>query len=159
MAASPEPVVHQRTVSGRHCFNYKGQWGAAEALIRRKWCKSSSLSPSSSKMKADASQRFKNLSAGLDFVLSLFSTYPDHDSGLSRLPLIAVSDFASPALVMNAGVPQRCVHGSLLYSHFTHGRVAKCDSGCVIKSAGGKNWWREAGILMRPASPPASQRG
>lgn len=87
---------------------------------------------------------------------TLRHTLADRDSPLILLSPVAARDLASPAAVMMAGAPQSRVLASLRYSHFTHGRAAKCDSGRVIKSAGGKNRRGEVGILMRPASPRGS---
>lgn len=47
-------------------------------------------------------------------------------------------NFPSSAVVTNAGAPKRSILSSLLYSHFTHGCIAKYDRDHIIKFAGRK---------------------
>lgn len=51
---------------------------------------------------------------------------------------LRTDNFTSSAVVMNAGALQRCIPGSLLYSHFTHDCIAKYDRDRVIKFVSSK---------------------
>lgn len=79
---------------------------------------------------------------------SLYYTLHKHFDSLFWLGEKQWDHFTSSAAVMNAGAPQRCILSSLLYSHFTHGCIAKCDSDHIIKFEGRKTdrenseyWW------------------